>query len=236
MFAGPFAESMVKRGVDKGLVQLDIRNIRDYAADKHHVVDDAPFAGGPGMVMKPEPIFAAVEAAKTAAPDQTAHIVILTPQGRVFNQSHAAELALVPHLVLLCGHYEGIDERVHEHLADEEISLGDFVLTGGEPAAIAIVDAVVRLLPGVLGDAESGKADSFASGLLQYPQYTRPRIFRGWEVPDILLGGNHQEVAKWRRAKAIERTLQRRPDLLSATGVTAEEIEVARKGLSAGAS
>lgn len=228
MFSGPFSESMVKRGMEKGLVEVSVRNIRDYTTDKHHVVDDAPFGGGPGMVMKPEPLFDAVAAAREDAPGRTGHVILLTPQGKVFNQQRARELAQLPHVIIVCGHYEGVDERVHQHLANEEMSLGDFVLTGGEPAAIAIVDAVVRLVPGVLGDPESS-TDSFSAGLLQYPQYTRPRIFGGWPVPDILLSGNHQELARWRRAQSIGRTLQRRPELLDEAGVTPAEIEAARR-------
>ena len=227
MFDGPFQESMVKRALDKGLVRLHIRNIRDYTTDKHKVVDDSPFGGGPGMVMKPEPLFAAVEAAREAVPGVSSHVVLLTPQGGVFKQERAQALARMPHIVLVCGHYEGVDERVHQHLADEELSLGDFVLTGGEPAAIVIADAVIRLVPGVLGDPESGALDSITSGLLQYPQYTRPRVFRGWEVPDVLLSGNHAEVARWRRLQSVQRTLRRRPDLLAKADVLPEEAEAA---------
>lgn len=231
MFQGPFSESMVKRGVARGLIDVRVINIRDYTTDKHHVVDDAPFGGGPGMVMKPEPIFDAVEAARGAFPEAAAHVILLTPQGTVFNQQQARRLALKPHLIFICGHYEGVDERVHEHLADEELSLGDFVLTGGEPAAIAITDAVVRLVPGVLGDPESGASDTFAVGLIQYPQYTRPRVFRGWEAPDILLSGDHAEVARWRRAQSIRRTLDRRPELLALAGIPPQESEAARREL-----
>jgi len=227
MFEGPFRESMVKRGIDRGLIRLHVRNIRDSATDKHRTVDDAPFGGGPGMVMKAEPLFAAVEAARAAVPDAPGHVVLLSPQGGVFSQAKARELAQKQHLILVCGHYEGVDERVHEHLADEEMSLGDFILTGGEPAAIAIVDAVARLVPGVLGDPGSLAQDTFAEGLLQFPQYTRPRVFRGWEAPDVLLSGDHQEVARWRRRQSVQRTLRRRPDLLASGGVSPEEVEEA---------
>lgn len=231
MFTSPFAESMIKRAMDRGIIRMDVHNIRDWTLDKHHVVDDSPFGGGPGMVMKPEPLFAAVEAVRSNVPDEPGRAILLTPQGRVFNQSIARELAAERHLILVCGHYEGMDERVHQHLADDEISLGDFVLTGGEPAAICIVDAVVRLIPGVLGDPESGLSDSIAGGLLQYPQYTRPRVFREWEAPDILLSGNHQDVARWRRRQSILRTLKRRPDLLQSAGITQDEIEDALRSV-----
>ena len=227
MFDGPFRESIVKRAVEKGIVQVGLVNVRDYARDKHHIVDDYTFGGGPGMVMKPGPIFEAVEAARQSAPDEPAHVVLLTPQGRVFKQAMARELSRKRHLIFICGHYEGVDERVHEHLVDDEISLGDFIMTGGEPAAIAIVDAVVRLLPDALGDPESATTDTFSDGLLQYPQYTRPRVYRDWEVPPLLLSGNHEAIAKWRRRQSILRTLQRRPDLLGPAGVTPGETEKA---------
>ena len=223
MFDSPFAESIVKRAADKGIVLIHIRNIRDYAGDKHRTVDDAPYGGGAGMVMKPEPIFEAVEDARRRVPDEPSRVVLLTPQGRVFSQAVAGELAGERHLILLCGHYEGVDERVRRHLVDDEISLGDFVLTGGEPAALAIVDAVVRLLPGALGDPESAIGDSFAHGLLQHPQYTRPPAYRGWKAPEVLLSGDHQAVARWRRRQSIQRTLRRRPELLGLAGIASEE-------------
>ncbi len=229
MFEGPFAESIVKRAVEKDLVRLEVRDIRDYAADKHRIVDDYAFGGGPGMVMKPGPIFGAVDAVRRDAPDRPWHVVLLTPQGKPFDQNDAIELAARDRIILICGHYEGVDERVYSHLADQEISLGDFVLTGGEPAAVAVVDATVRLLPGVLGAPDSGETDTFATGLLQYPQYTRPRAFHGWAVPDILTSGDHGGIARWRRLQSIKRTLDRRPDLLDGTDVTPEEIEQARR-------
>ncbi len=226
MFQGPLSESILKRATEKELVTFRIVNIRDYAHDRHKVVDDAAYGGGPGMVMKPQPLAEAIDDMRVLRPEGT-WVVLLTPQGRPFTQAVAQELATKPSLTLVCGHYEGIDERVIEHLVDDELSLGDFVLTGGEPAAWAITDAVVRLQPGVLNDPESGAADSFASGLLQYPQYTRPPDFRGWKVPDILLGGDHGAVARWRRLQAIKRTYQRRPELLERAGVTQKEIDEA---------
>ena len=210
MFVGPFDESMLKRACEAGLLQLNLVDIRDFATDRHRTVDDTPYGGGPGMVMKPGPIFAAVEAVRSA----DSRVILLSPQGRLFEQAMAIELSTLPHLVLICGHYEGVDERVREHLVDEELSIGDYVLTGGELAAMVVVDAVGRLLPGVLGAGESTVEESHSSGLLEYPQYTRPAEFRGWRVPDILLSGNHAEIARWRRRRALERTRERRPDLL----------------------
>jgi tRNA (guanine37-N1)-methyltransferase len=211
MFAGPFAESIIGRAVDQGLVSIDINNIRDYTWDKHHVVDDSPYGGGPGMVLKPEPLFEAVEAVKGGA---DIPVILLTPQGRLFNQRIGEELAGKEELILICGHYEGVDERVREHLVTDEISIGDYVLSGGEFAAMVVVDAVVRQLPGALGSEESVGDDSHSTGLLEYPQYTRPQSFRGWEVPDILLSGNHAEIERWRRGQSLRRTAERRPDLI----------------------
>jgi tRNA (guanine37-N1)-methyltransferase len=206
----PLAESMMKRAQDSGALDLRIHNIREWTTDKHHVVDDAPFGGGQGMVMKPEPVFAAVEALKTG--DST--VILMSPQGRRFSQQVATEFAPAAHLIILCGHYEGIDHRVTEHLVDAEISIGDYVLTNGAIAAVVVVDAVTRLLPGVLGDEQSAADDSFSAGLLEAPQYTRPAEFRGWKVPDVLLSGNHAEIAAWRKEQAMQRTRQNRPDLL----------------------
>jgi tRNA (guanine37-N1)-methyltransferase len=219
MFRGPFQESILKRAMEQGLLTIALHNIRDYTTDKHHVTDDYPYGGGAGMVMKPEPIFAAVEAvlSQSAIP-----IILLSPQGRLFTQAVAQELAAHPRLALLCGHYEGVDERVRQHLATDEISIGDYVLTGGELPAMVIVDAVVRLVPGVL-DAASPLEESHASGLLEYPQYTRPPEFRGWAVPEVLLSGNHAAIASWRRQEALRRTRQRRPDLLARTSLTAAD-------------
>ena len=229
MFDSPFAESIVRRAADRGIVQIQVRNIRDYATDKHRTVDDSPYGGGAGMVMKPEPLFDAVEDAQRRVPEQPSHVVLLTPQGRVLSQAVAQELAEKRHLILLCGHYEGVDERVRQHLVDDEISLGDFVMTGGEPAALAIVDAVVRLLPGALGDPQSAQGDSFATGLLQHPQYTRPPEYRGWRVPEILLSGDHGAVARWRRRRSIQRTARRRPDLLGPAALSPEEVAEAQR-------
>jgi tRNA (guanine37-N1)-methyltransferase len=220
MFTGPFNESIIKRAVEGGLVDLSIYNIRDHTSDKHHVVDDYSYGGGPGMVLKPEPVFEAVEAVKG---DRELPVILLTPQGRLFNQSIAAKIAENEEVVLICGHYEGVDERVRQHLATDEISIGDYVLSGGELAAMVVVDAVVRQIPGVLGSDESVGDDSHATGLLEYPQYTRPQEFRGWEVPEVLLSGNHAEVARWRREQSLRRTAKRRPDMLERVILTEKE-------------
>jgi tRNA (guanine37-N1)-methyltransferase len=209
MFHGPFTESILKRAQERGLLSVALHNIRDATTDKHHIVDDYPYGGGAGMVMKPEPIFAAIEAVYQGGP-----IVYLTPQGRLFNQQIAQQLAQELRITLLCGHYEGIDERVCQHLVTDEISIGDYVLTGGELAAMIVVDAVSRLLPGVLAD-DSPQEESHSSHMLEYPQYTRPPDFRGWRIPDILLSGHHENVARWRRKESLRRTRQRRPDLFA---------------------
>ena len=213
MFVSPFNQSIVKRAKEQGLVDIVIHNIRDHTHDKHHTADDYPYGGGPGMVLKPEPIFEAIEATKQQINPGKVAIILLTPQGRLFSQQIAQELASHSHLMLICGHYEGGDERVHEHLATDEISIGDYVLSGGEPAAMVLVDAIVRLIPGVLGSQTSLNSDSHTGGLLEYPQYTRPQIYRGWPVPSVLLSGNHEEIARWRHQEAISRTAKRRPDL-----------------------
>ena len=214
----PLNESMMKRAQANGLIDLQTRNLRDWTTDKHRIVDDAPFGGGQGMVMKPEPIFAAVEELKTGLstlnPQLSTKVILMSPAGRQLNQKLAAELSRESHLIIICGHYEGVDHRVIEHLVDLEISIGDYVLTNGAIAAVVLVDAVVRLLPGVLGDEQSAADDSFSAGLLETPQYTRPAEFRDWKVPEILLSGNHAEVAKWRKEQALKRTKQNRPDLL----------------------
>jgi tRNA (guanine37-N1)-methyltransferase len=218
MFRGPLNESILKRAQESGRLSVALHNIRDYAADKHHITDDAPYGGGGGMVMKPEPIFRAVEsilgiaAASDCAPDIP--IVLLTPQGRRFTQEVARQLARHQRMVLICGRYEGVDERVRAHLANDELSIGDYVLTGGEIPAMVVVDAVTRLLPGVLGDPGATLEDSHAEGLLEYPHYTRPADFRGWQVPEMLLSGHHARIAQWRREQALRRTWERRPDLL----------------------
>jgi len=210
----PLSESMMKRAQENGALELHIHNLRDWTTDKHHVVDDAPFGGGQGMVMKPEPIFAAVEEFKSKFEIRKSKIILMSPAGRRFDQKIALDFSKESHLIIICGHYEGVDHRVIEHLVDAEISLGDYVLTNGAIAAVVFVDAVVRLLPGVLGDEQSAADDSFSRGLLEGPQYTRPSDFRGWKVPDILLSGNHGEIAKWRKQQAKQRTETNRPDLL----------------------
>jgi len=210
----PLSESMMKRAQESGAVDLHIHNLRDWTTDKHHVVDDAPFGGGQGMVMKAEPIFSAVEELKSRSENQKSKILLMSPTGRRFDQQMAAKFSCESHLIIICGHYEGVDHRVIEHLVDAEISIGDYVLTNGAIAAVVFVDAVVRLLPGVLGHEQSAADDSFSAGLLEGPQYTRPSDFRGWKVPDVLLSGNHGEIAKWRKAHALKRTERDRPDLL----------------------
>jgi tRNA (guanine37-N1)-methyltransferase len=204
-------------------VDIVIHDIRDYAHDKHHTADDYPYGGGPGMVLKPEPIFEAAEAIEEQLGAGETPIILLTPQGRLFSQSVARELALNPRLMLICGHYEGLDERVCEHLVTDQISIGDYVLSGGELAALVVVDAVVRLIPGVLGSENSAGSDSHSNGLLEYAQYTRPQTYRGWSVPEVLLSGNHGEIAEWRRRQAILRTAKRRPDLLEKGKICEEE-------------
>jgi tRNA (guanine37-N1)-methyltransferase len=222
MFRGPFEESIVKRAVEKGVVQIFLHDIRDYASDRHRTVDDYPFGGGQGMLMKPEPLFAAVEDVQGQAAER-GPIVLLTPQGRLFDQEVAVELARQDRLILICGHYEGVDARVHERLATDEISIGDYVLSGGELAAMVVVDAVVRQIPGALGSPLSSADDSFAQSLLEHPQYTRPAEFRGMSVPEVLLSGNHGEIARWRRQQSLLRTAQHRPDLLARADLTEEE-------------
>jgi len=211
MFVGPLDQSIIKRARDGGLLELNVHNLRDYTHDRHRTVDDKPFGGGPGMVLKPEPIFEAIEA--LARPD--ARVILLTPAGRTFNQAAALELAQLAHLVLICGSYEGIDERVREVLVQKELSIGDYVLTNGALPAMVIIDAITRLLPGALGDEESSHEESFSAGLLEYPHYTRPAEFRGMKVPEVLLSGNHAQIARWRLEQAKQRTQDRRPDLMS---------------------
>jgi len=211
----PLSESMMKRAQENKIVDLRIHNLRDWTTDKHHIVDDAPFGGGQGMVMKPEPIFAAVEELqKSAIKNQKSKIILMSPGGRRLDQKLATELSKESHLIVVCGHYEGVDHRVIDHLVDLEVSIGDYVLTNGAIAAVVLVDAVVRLLPGVLGHEQSALDDSFSAGLLEAPQYTRPAEFRGWKIPEALLSGNHAEIAKWRKEQALKRTKQNRPDLL----------------------
>ena len=218
MFQGPLSESILKRAQEQGLLSIALHNIRDSTTDKHHIVDDYPYGGGAGMVMKPDPIFAAVESVYQGGP-----IILLSPQGRLFTQQIARDLSQEARLTLISGHYEGIDERVREQLVTDEISIGDYVLTGGELAAMVVVDAVSRLLPGVLGGEESPLEESHSSGLLEYPQYTRPPDFRGWRVPDVLLSGNHAEIAKWRRKESLRRTKERRPDLFAKLDLSSKQ-------------
>jgi tRNA (guanine37-N1)-methyltransferase len=210
MFAGPLDESIVMRARRAGLLDLTLHNLRDYAHDRHKTVDDRPFGGGPGMLLKPEPIFEAVE---RLAREKT-RVILLSPAGRMFNQAIARELAQYEDLLIITGHYEGFDERIREQLADDELSIGDYVLTNGALPAMVVIDAVTRLLPGALGDDESAHEESFSDGLLEYPQYTRPAEFRGMRVPEVLLSGNHAEIAKWRAECSRQRTRERRPDLL----------------------
>jgi tRNA (guanine37-N1)-methyltransferase len=232
MFEGPLSTGLFQKAVESGVLAVDIRNIRDYTHDRHHTTDDYPYGGGAGMVMKPEPVFEAVEALKSELARQgieNVPVVLLTPQGRLFSQQVAVELSMQSHLAFVCGEYEGVDERIREHLATDEISIGDYVLTGGELAAMVVVNAVVRLVPGFLGSPESLLSESHSGGLLEYPQYTRPPVFRGWAVPDVLLSGNHAQIAEWRRQQSLCRTLARRPDLLPAAGMTVKDEEFIKR-------
>ena len=227
MFDGPFSESILQRAAERGMVSIDIHNIRDYTYDRHRTVDDYAYGSGVGMVIKPEPVFRAVESIKEkTAPvegNKGVAVILLTPQGRLFRQKMAEELSAYNHLILICGRYEGVDERVREHLVTDEISIGDYVLSGGELPAMVVADAVVRLIPGVVGSEESVRNDSHSSGLLEYPQYTRPEVYRGWPVPEVLLSGNHAEIARWQRQQSILRTLKRRPELIDRSSLTEEE-------------
>ncbi len=219
IFSGFLGESIIKRAQEKGLVRIRVVNLRDYTADRHRTVDDRPFGGGAGMVFKPEPVFKAVEDLATPS----AEVVLLSPRGRKFDQEVAVELSRKKHLILISGHYEGVDERIRRGLATDEISLGDFILTGGALPAMVVIDCVVRLIPGVLGHPDSIREESFASGRLEYPHYTRPTEFRGMKVPEVLLSGDHQAIARWRRRQAFINTFLCRPDLLEVHGLTAEE-------------
>jgi len=230
MFSGVMSESILGRAQSKGILTVRVHDIRDFALGKHRIVDDYPFGGGPGMVMKPEPIAAAIEHALTCRESGAkgeSRVVLTTPAGRRFTQSLAREYAECEHLVILCGHYEGIDERVST-LVSDEVSVGDYVLTGGEIPAMVIVDATARLLPGALGDATSAAEDSFWDGLLDYPHYTRPRQWRGLEVPDVLISGDHERIRRWRRERSLERTRRRRPDLLEQAELTCEDLKILR--------
>ncbi len=224
MLEGPLNESILKRGRERGLLNVTVRNIRDYTEDKHKTADDSPYGGGAGMVLKPEPIFRAFEKLREDHPCDELLTILLSPQGRLFHQKRAEELSGERRrIVLLCGHYEAVDERVIDALVDEELSIGDYVLTGGELAAIVVIDAAARLLPGVLGDEESAFRDSFGEGLLDHPHYTRPAEFLGMKVPDVLLSGNHAEIEKWRRREALKATLRKRPELLGTAELTDED-------------
>jgi len=229
MFSSPLRESILGRAVEKGLLLIQTINIRDFALDKHQVVDDAPYGGGQGMVMKVEPIARAIESVKAQNP--SARIIYLTPQGKPFDQDLARRLSGQSHLILLCGRYEGVDERVRELFIDEEISIGDYVLTGGELAAMVLIDAVSRFIPGVLGSDRSAEEDSFFNSLLEYPQYTRPVEFKGCRVPEVLLSGNHSAISLWRKREAIRRTSLRRPDLLAKASLTEEEKSLSEEAL-----
>jgi tRNA (guanine37-N1)-methyltransferase len=224
MFQSPFSESLLKKGLEKGILQIRVRNLRDFTEDKHRITDDYPYGGGAGMVMKPEPVIRAVEEIKAQYPQ--ARSVLLTPQGEPFHQKGAREMSAHPHWILICGRYEGLDERVRLAAVDREISIGDYVLTGGEIPALVIIDAVSRYIPGLLGCADSVEDDSFAEGLLEYPQYTRPPVFRDMAVPEVLLSGNHAQIERWRRQESLRRTLMRRPDLLDRAGLSEDDLEI----------
>jgi tRNA (guanine37-N1)-methyltransferase len=229
-FAGPFEFGILRRAKQQGQIEINVHDLRSFTTDKHHVVDDRPFGGDDGMVLKPEPLFRAVEALRQ--PDQQTAVVLLTPQGRVFRQSEAQRFAAAfTHLILICGRYEGVDERVVQHLVTDEISIGDYVLTGGEIPAMVLVDAITRLLPEVLGSETSAVNDSFATGLLDFPQYTRPASFNGMDVPEVLLSGHHANIAKWRRREALRKTLKMRPDLIEALWAQAALTEEERQWL-----
>jgi tRNA (guanine37-N1)-methyltransferase len=219
--------SILKRAQDKGELILGVRNIRDFAHDRHKSTDDSPYGGGAGMVMKPDPAFEAVESIVAGEQGKRPYVILTTPQGRTLDQNIVRELAGREWLMIVCGHYEGVDERIREHLVDDEISVGDYVLTGGELPALVILDAVTRLQPNVLGSEESAVEESFSEeGLLEYPHYTRPSDFRGWSVPEILLSGNHGEIARWRRIESLKRTLKRRPDLLQSAKLSADDMRI----------
>ena len=224
MFDSPLSDGVIQRARQAGLLDIRVHDIRDHAHDRHRTVDDYPFGGGPGMLMKPAPLFEAVEAV-TETISREAPVVLLSPQGRRLTQRVVQELAGLDDLVLVCGRYEGVDERVRGHLATDEISVGDYVLSGGELAAMVVIEAVARLVPGVVGSAESATSDSFTTGLLEHPQYTRPAEFRGWSVPEALLSGDHARIERWRRRESLRRTYERRPDLLDSAPLTAEDRE-----------
>jgi tRNA (guanine37-N1)-methyltransferase len=227
-FRSPLSEGLIHRGIEKGILRLRIFNLRDFTADRHRTVDDRPFGGGAGMVLKPEPIWRAMTWLKKI-PGSSPRIIHLTPQGRPLDQERVKELARYRRLLLICGRYEGVDERIGEHFCDEQLSIGDYVLSAGEPAALVLLDAVSRLLPDVLGSAESPKEESFEEALLEYPHYTRPRNFKGFQVPEVLLGGDHEKIRAWRRRQALLRTLKRRPAMLQETRLSPVDRETLKK-------
>ncbi len=224
IFESPFTAGVIDRACRKGLIGIEVSDIRNFSHNRRRTVDDYQFGGGAGMLLKPEPLFEAVESVKQASElDSSAHVTLLSPQGRLLTQKVVEELSELPDIVLICGRYEGVDERVRQYLANDEISIGDYVLSGGEVAAMVVVEAVARLLTGVVGSVESIRNDSITTGLLQYPQYTRPAEFRGWDVPEVLVSGNHLEIERWRRRESLRRTLIRRPDLLSKADLSQED-------------
>jgi tRNA (guanine37-N1)-methyltransferase len=228
MFEGPFDQSIIRRAKENGIIEINLHNIRDFLTDRHKVVDDYPYGGGAGMVMKPEPLFTATEAVQQMAPEP-GRVILLSAQGSSLRQEKLQELASYPRLVIICGHYEGVDERVVEHLVDDEISIGDYVLSGGELPAMVLVDGIARLVPGVVGSEESLVEESYGAGLLEYPHYTRPAVFREWPVPDILLSGNHVAIARWRREQQVIRTSRRRPDMIPIAPLTDKERGLAER-------
>jgi tRNA (guanine37-N1)-methyltransferase len=227
LLESPLQEGIIRRAREDGAIEVSITNIRDFADDKHAMTDDRPYGGGEGMVMKPEPLAAAIRNAGSKSEEE--YVVLLSPQGRKYTQRVAEELASKEHLVLVCGRYEGVDERIREHFIDEEISLGDYILTGGELAAMVVVDSITRILPGVLGCSDSAENDTFSRGGLKYPQYTRPRIFEGHEVPDVLLSGDHARIAEWRMIESVKMTRAKRPDLLDAMIFSPSEKKILKK-------
>ena len=223
MFDGVFNYSIVERAIERSIIDIHLHDIRAFTYDKHHVVDDYPYGGGAGMVMKPEPVFDAVEAVMKEYNNNSSSIILLSPVGRLYNQGVAQQMAQYNHLVLICGHYEGVDERISEHLVDEEISIGDYILSGGEIAAMVVIDSITRLLPGVVGSEASIEEESHVEGLLEYPHYTRPAVFRNWSVPEVLTSGNHSRIARWRRQQSLLRTMKRRPDLMEKYTLSRED-------------
>jgi tRNA (guanine37-N1)-methyltransferase len=223
MYDGVFDQSIVSRAIERSLIEIKLHDIREFTSDKHHIVDDYPYGGGAGMVMKPGPVFDAVEAVKKEYNNVSRSVILLSPRGRLYNQGVAQQLAHYDRLILICGHYEGVDERVSEHLVDDEISIGDYVLSGGEIAAMVIVDSVTRLLPGVVGSEISIEEESHVNGLLEYPHYTRPALFRDWVVPDVLLSGNHSQIAQWRHRQSLIKTMKSRPDLIEKYSLTEDD-------------